>query len=84
MSLIILDLVVSVNKKYYPQTLLEERKYVIKNNKMENPINDDLDSSSSGESDNETKKPSKKSDTNLIVISLLKIEIVFILIMKKA
>ena len=51
---------------------------------MENPINDDLDSSSSGESDNETKKPSKKSDTNLIVISLLKIEIVFILIMRKA
>ena len=44
---------------------------------MENLINDNLDSSSSGESDNETKKHSKKSDMNLIVISLLKIEVVF-------
>ena len=77
MSLIILDLVVRVNKKYYPQTLLGERKYEIKKNKMENLINDNLDSRSSGESDNETKKHSKKSDMNLIVISLLKIEIVF-------
>ena len=35
--------VIKVNKKFYPQTLLEERKYAIKENKMENFINDDLD-----------------------------------------
>ena len=49
-----LDNVIRVNKKYYPQTLLEECKYVIRKNKMENLINDNLDLSSSGESDNET------------------------------
>ena len=49
-----LDSVIRVNKKYYPQTLLEECKYVIKNNKMESLINDDLDLSSSDESENES------------------------------
>ena len=48
-----LDSVIRVNKKYYPQTLLEEYKYEIKKNKMENLISDDLDSSSSDESENE-------------------------------
>ena len=48
-----LDSVIKVNKKYYPQTLLEECKYVIRKKKMENLINDDLDLSSSDESDNE-------------------------------
>ena len=54
LSVIILDSVIRVNKKYYPQTLLEECKYIIKKNKMENLINDDLDLSSSDESDNES------------------------------
>ena len=49
-----LDSVIRVNKRYYPETLLEECKYVIRKNKMENLINDDLDLSSSDESDNET------------------------------
>ena len=40
-SLIMLDSV-RVNKKYYPQTLLEECKYVIRKNKMENLINNDF------------------------------------------
>ena len=48
-----LDSAIRVNKKYYPQTLLEKCKYVIKKNKMENLINDDLDLSSSDESDSE-------------------------------
>ena len=47
LSLIMLDSVIRVNKKYYPPTLLEECKYEIKNNKMEN-------SSSSNESDRES------------------------------
>ena len=46
--------VIRVNKKYYPETLLEECKYIIKNNKIEIHINYDLDrSSSDNESDNE-------------------------------
>ena len=49
-----LDSVIRVNKKYYPQTLLEECKYIIKKNKMENLIHDHLDlSSSNNESNNE-------------------------------
>ena len=54
LSLIVLDSVIRVNKKYYPQTLLEECKYVIRKNKMENLINDGLDLSSYDGSDNES------------------------------
>ena len=50
-----LDSVIKVNKKYYPQILLEECKYEIKKTKIENLINDDLEQSSSDEeSDNDT------------------------------
>ena len=53
LSLIMLDSLMKVNKKYYPQTLLEKYKYE-KKNKMENLVNDDLDlSSSDNETDNE-------------------------------
>ena len=41
--LITLDFVIRANKKYYPQTLLEEFKYKMKKNKMKNVINDDLE-----------------------------------------
>ena len=54
LSVIMLESVIRANKKYYPQTLLEECKYEIKKNKLENLINDDLDLSSSDESDNES------------------------------
>ena len=54
LSLIMLDSVIRVNKKYYPQTLLEECQYVMKKNKIDNLINNDLDLSSSDKSDNET------------------------------
>ena len=64
LSLIMLDSVIRVNKKYYPQTLLEECKYVIRKNKMENLINDDLDLSSSDESDNETDNGSDSETDN--------------------
>ena len=53
LSLIKLDSVIRVNKKYYPQTLLEDCKYVIRKNKMENLINNDLNLSSSDESNND-------------------------------
>ena len=52
LSLIMLDSVIRMNKKYYPQTLLEECKYVIRKNKMENLFNNDLNLSSPDESDN--------------------------------
>ena len=52
LSLIMLDSVIRVNKKYYPQTLLEECKHVIRKNKIESLVNDDLNLSSSNESDN--------------------------------
>ena len=54
LSLIMLDSVIRANKKFYPQTLLEECKYVIRNNKMENLINNDLSLCSSDERDNES------------------------------
>ena len=50
--MIIPDSVIRVSKKYYSQTLLEECKYEIKRNNMEN---DDLNLSSS---DNETENES--------------------------
>ena len=57
-----LDSVIKVNKKYYPQTLLGECKYVIRKNKMENLINHDLSLSSSDESDNEFDEGENKSN----------------------
>ena len=58
LSLIMLDSVIRVNKKYYPQTFLEECKYLIRKNKMENLVNDDLDLSSFDESDNDNENVS--------------------------
>ena len=50
-----LNYVIRVSKNYYPQTLLEECQYEIKNTKMENLINDDLVlNSSDDETDNES------------------------------
>ena len=52
MSLISLGSIIETNKKYYPQTLLQECVYKFINKKVENIItNVNLDSSS--ESDNE-------------------------------
>ena len=51
---LLLDSLIRVNKKYYSQTLLEECKYAIKKNKMENLIDHDLTLSSSDDSDNES------------------------------
>ena len=58
LSFIMLDSAIRVNKKYYPQTFLEECKNVIRENKMKNLINDDLDLSSSDESDSESENES--------------------------
>ena len=53
LSIIMLDSVIKAKKKYYPQTLLEECKYEQEKIKMENLIDDDLEKSSSDESDGE-------------------------------
>ena len=42
LSSITLDSVIRVNKKYYPQALLEECKYKVRKNKRDNLINDDV------------------------------------------
>ena len=59
-----LDSVIRANKKLYPQTLLEECKYVIRKNKMENLINTNLNLSSSDESDNDNDNESNNESDN--------------------
>ena len=47
--------VIKANKKYYPQTLLEECKYTQQKIKIENYIKDDLeDSESDSDTNNDT------------------------------
>ena len=43
LSIIMLDSVIKANKKYYPQTLSEECKYVQEKTKTENHIDEDLE-----------------------------------------
>ena len=61
---IMLNSVIRVNKMYYPQTLLEECKYVIRKNNMENLINNDLNLSSSDESDIDSDNESDNDSDN--------------------
>ena len=52
---IMIDSVIKANKKYYPQTLLEECKYIQEKIKTENYINEDLEKSKSdSDSNNDT------------------------------
>ena len=59
LSLIMLNSVVKIEKKYYPQTLLEECKYETKKIKMENLINDELKAGSSDDETDETESENK-------------------------
>ena len=62
LSIIMIDSVIKANKKYYPQTPLEECKYVQEKIKMENYINEDLENSElERDSNNETESD---EDTN--------------------
>ena len=59
LSIIMIDSVIKANKKYYPQTFLEECKYMQEKIKIENYINEylensDSDSESDSDSNNET------------------------------
>ena len=54
-SIILIDSVIKTSKKYYPQTLLEECKYIQEKVKIENYIDEDLgNSESDSDNDNET------------------------------
>ena len=56
LSIIMIDSVIKANKKYCPQTFLEECKYTQEKIKIENYINKDLENSDSdSDSNNETK-----------------------------
>ena len=65
-----LDSVIKLNKKYYPQTLLEECKYEIKNrinidfdpSSFDSEINSEPNSELDSETNTEPEKSSKKSD----------------------
>ena len=61
LSIIMLDSVIKANKKYYPQTLSEECKYVQEKIKIENFINDDLEKS---ESDSDSKDETESNIDN--------------------
>ena len=52
LSIIMLDSVIKANKKYYPQTLLEECKYVQEKIKIEHLSDDDLEKSESDSDSN--------------------------------
>ena len=55
LSIIMLGSFIKANKKHYPQTLLEECKYVQEKIKIENHIDDDLEKGESdSDSNNET------------------------------
>ena len=55
LSIIMIDSVIKANKKYCPQTFLEECKYIQEKIKIENYINEDLENSESdSDSNNET------------------------------
>ena len=59
-----LDSVMRANKRYYPQTLLENCKYKITRDKVKNLINVDLDSISSDESDSDLNNESDNERDN--------------------
>ena len=70
LSIIILDSVIKANKKYYPQTLLEECKYAQENI---NYINDDLEESDSNDetvfdNDNNENDEMSKMTNNLLKV----------------
>ena len=62
LSLIVLESVIKISKKYYPQTLLEECKYEIKKIKTENLINDDFDSNSESDTESDSGSDNESDD----------------------
>ena len=59
-----LDSVIKAKKKYYPLTFLEDFKYEQEKIKMENLTDDDLEKSSSDESDSNDKTEFDNDESN--------------------
>ena len=65
LSIIMLDSLIKANKKYYPQTLSEECKYIQEKIKTENHIDNDLEKSESdSNSNNETESDTDNDEFN--------------------
>ena len=64
LSIIMLDSVIEANKKYYLQTLLEERKYLQEKIKNENHIDEDLEKSESDSESNGETESDIENDEN--------------------
>ena len=65
LSIIMIDSVIKANKKYYPQTLLEECKYIQEKIKIENYIDKDIENSESdSDFNNETESDNDNDDNN--------------------
>ena len=63
LSIIIIDSIIKANKKNYPQTILEECKYIQEKIKIDKYINEDLENSeSSCDSNNETESDIDNDD----------------------
>ena len=62
LSIIMLDSVIKAKKRYYPQTLLEECKYGQEKIRMGNLIDDDVEKSLSGGSDNDSNAEIESDD----------------------
>ena len=69
LSIIMIDSVIKVNKKYYPQTVLEECKYVKEKIKIENYIDEYLENSEpDSNSNNETMNLTLMMKNNLLKV----------------
>ena len=62
LSIIMLDSVIKANKKYYPQTLLEECKYIQEKIKIKKHIDDELEKSESDSDSNDETESDIDSD----------------------
>ena len=75
LSIIMIDSLIKANKKYCPQTLLKECKYIQEKIKIENYINEDLeDIESDSDTNNETESDidnEKSAKSILIIVYLL-------------
>ena len=62
LSMIMIDSVIKANKKYYPQTLLEECKYIKEKIKIVNYINESWENSESNSDSNNETEPDIDTD----------------------
>ena len=69
-----IDSVIKANKKYYPQTLLEECKYTQENIKIENYFNEDLEDSESDSDTNENTESDIYNEQSVKSILIIRIK----------